>query len=465
MISNKILFLIILVLSFAVAGFLLIGNIDPDFFSYYYVGRGIINGQDMFRDFANNKGPVLYYFFALLYFLFGNKYNLALLAGNGVLDAVSIYYLFRLLIHSYGLQIKKLTISNAVLILFSVLLYKSFSINSFTGGVYSEQLGMMFLILSLWKYEQKNHFISGLLFALSVLTRSSFLFFIIIFPIISLIRKNKRSSLIAFGKGIAICIVPIALLFIITGSMHDLIYNNIIFNLQYANATSDKRLFSLINVSFLETRIILIFLYVTFFVFIGTFFSKDRNKSLLIATMYISSVLATNPGGIFYPHHFLQFMIITFIAFALFRKKVLNTFPIFVIVMLFVVGSYVIYAAIPKQSFMPSIPEASQAEYLMVVPYYPKFYFTLEKEAPDRYYQPFFLLDFFNKNSTEDIKRHKALNKNKLKNTLFMMVNFSETDKQMTAEYLQKFGRAFQLNKQNVYEYENGKIELYSSML
>lgn len=353
MISNKVLFLIVTFLSFAIAGLLLIGSIDPDFFSYYYVGRGIIDEQDMFRDFANNKGPVLYLFFALLYFLFGNNYSLALFVGNGMLDAISIYYLFRLLSTYYGLQIKKLTISNVILILFSVLLYKSFSITYFMGGVYAEQLGMMFLILSLWKYEQKNHFISGLFFALSILTRASFLFFIIIFPILSLVRRHKYSSLVFFGKGIAICIVPTALFFIITGSMYDFIYNNIIFNLHYAGATSDKRLFSLLNVSLLETRIILVFLYVTFFVLIGTFFSREKNKSLLIATIYISSILVTNPGGIFYSHHFLQFMIITFIIFALFQKMVLKAFPILVIVMVFVVGNYVIYAAIPKQSFMP----------------------------------------------------------------------------------------------------------------
>jgi len=465
MISNKILFSIITFLSFAVAGLLLIGNIDPDFFSYYYVGRGIIDGQDMFRDFTSNKGPVLYLFFALLYFLFGTNYNLALVVGNGILDAISIYYLFRLLMHRYDLQ-KKLTIPSAVLILFSVLLYKSFSISSFTGGVYSEQLGMMFLILSLWKYERRKHVLSGFLFALSVLTRVSFLFFIIIFPIISLVRKHKITPLLSFGKGIMICIIPTALFFTITGSMRDFIYNTVVFNIQYARATADLRLFSLINVSFLETRIILIFLYVTFFVFIATFFSKDKNKSLLIATLYISSILATNPGGIFYPHHFLQFMLVTFIAFSFFHKRVPNILPILVIVMVFVVGSYAMYAVASRQSFMPpSIPEVSRAEYLVVVPYYPQFYFTFNKEAPDRYYQPFFLLDYFNENSAEDVKRHKALNKDKLKKTLFMIVEFSETDKELTSEYLQKFGRVFQLSKKKVYQYENGRIELYSSRL
>ena len=140
-------------------------------------------------------------------------------------------------------------------------------------------------------------------------------------------------------------------------------------------------------------------------------------------------------------------------------------YPLLVIVMVFVVGNYVIYVAIPRQSFTPSIPEVSKAEYLMVVPYYPRFYFTFEKQAPDRYYQPFFISDFYNKNSAEDLKRHKALDKDKLKNTLFMMVESSEADKQMTAEYLQKFGSTFQLTKQKAYQYENGKIELYSSQL
>ena len=46
-----------------------------------------------------------------------------------------------------------------------------------------------------------------------------------------------------------------------------------------------------------------------------------------------------------------------------------------------------------------------------------------------------------------------------------MMVEFNSEDKLLNAEYLRKFGKAFKLTKQKVYDYENGKIEIYSSDL
>lgn len=159
-------------------------------------------------------------------------------------------------------------------------------------------------------------------------------------------------------------------------------------------------------------------------------------------------------------------MIITFITFSFFQKLAFKTLPILSIVLCFVVGNYVIYVEVPRQTVMPSIQEVASAEYLMVPANYPKFYFIFNKKAPDRYFQSFFLLDFFNKKSIEeDVKRHKSLDKDKLKNTLFMMVEFSEHDRQMNADYLRKFGRVFMLTKQKKYQYESGKIELYSSRL
>ena len=464
-ISNRTLFLIITLLSFAVAGFLLFGKIDPDSFAYLYIGRGVVGGQDMFVDFADNKGPVLYAFFALLYFVFGNNFNLAILFGNAILDAFAIYFLFRLL-SIYGFKINKLTIYKLALILFFVLLYKSFSISYFLGGLYSEQLGMMFLVLSLWKYEKKNYFISGLLFGLSILTRVSFLLFIIIFPAISLIRKYKISSIASFGLGLSICIASTVIYFALSGSLNDFIYNNIFINLQYSSATTDIRWLRLAFMSFIETRIIFVFLYVTILIVIGLFLSKGKDKSqlLLITIIYIASVASTFPGGIFYAHHFIQFMLITFIVFSFFAKKVFWGLPI-VLLFWFVIANYLVYLAMPKQTFSKSISEVERAEYIMVVPFYPQFNFVYNKKSPDRYFHGFYLFDVFNKNSIKDIERHKLISKDKLKKTVFMMVEFNSEDKLLNAEYLRKFGKAFKLTKQKVYDYENGKIEIYSSDL
>lgn len=79
---SKKLILIILCLSLPFSLLLFNGKIDPDFFSYYYIGRGMNLGMDMFKDFADNKGPIQYLFYALLYKIFNNNYRLALFFGQ-----------------------------------------------------------------------------------------------------------------------------------------------------------------------------------------------------------------------------------------------------------------------------------------------------------------------------------------------------------------------------------------------
>ena len=79
------------VISLAGSFYLLKGNIDQDFFSMYYVGRGVAAGQNVFRDFSDNKGPLVYWFFAGLFKIFGYNYTTSVFWGLVVLDAIGIF--------------------------------------------------------------------------------------------------------------------------------------------------------------------------------------------------------------------------------------------------------------------------------------------------------------------------------------------------------------------------------------
>src|SRR3989344_3272691 len=93
-IKEKHLFLVIIITSFLVSLSFLWGNIDPDFFSFYYIGRGVAQGKDMYVDFADNKGPVLYFFFSVLYLFFKNNYKLALIVTSTILDTFFSFFFY-----------------------------------------------------------------------------------------------------------------------------------------------------------------------------------------------------------------------------------------------------------------------------------------------------------------------------------------------------------------------------------
>lgn len=464
MTPNKILFLTIFIFSFAVSCLLLKGTIDQDFFSFYYVGKGVLNGNNMFRDFADNKGPILYLFFALFDIIYFHNYKLVLLFGNAILDTISLYFLFKLINNWYKIPLKKIDAKSILLIFFAVIFYKSFSIGSFMGGIYAETLGMMFVIISLWNYQNNKYFTSGLFFALGVFSRLSILYFIIIFPVIFIIEKKPFYSFTAFIKGFSSASIIILTPFLIDGSIKDLIYNMIIYNLNYAQATRNLQFLSIISQAIIETRIFFTLLFISFFVIFYVLFSKSR-KRFIILSIYIASLFVTFPGGIFYYHHFLQFMIITFIVFAFFIQKLPTpiTVVLFGIIISSTLLSYILYFKNPQQFFDPQIQELSKKKYLMVIPYYPKYYFRYNKTAPDRYYQQFYLLDFYNKEASFDEKRHEILDKDKVKNTLFMTVEYNVFDTKMKNEYLKKFSRIFHVVKIRSYEQKNARIEIYSS--
>lgn len=465
--SNKFLFLLILFISLTIAFVFLVGIIDQDFFSFYYVGRGVAHGGNMYRDFADNKGPALYILFALLETIFKNHYKLAIIFTSGFLDTFTVFFFFKILEHLYKFTFKKSFIY--FFIIFSaVLFYKSFSIGSFMGGVYSETLGAVFLSSALFASLKDKKMLSGILLTLAIFTRLSFIFFLPVFIALILIQKQKIFKSISFSLGFIVTSILITLPFLLDGTIHELIYNMITFNKNYGQATRPSQLYSLIFTSISETRIIFTFIYISIFVLLIMFLSKKKIKYIILV-IYLCSMLASNPGGIFYFHHFTQFMLISFIVAAYLIKyfpKRIYLFAIYSVVFLTLLsyGIYVYAGILSNQNArFPFIKELAQKKYLQVIPYYSEYYFTFNKFSPDRYYQSFFLLNFYNTNSAYDINRHRLLDKTKLRQTLFLAIVNSETDKNFKDEYLQKFGAQFHLIRKNTYKNGKSIIEVYES--
>lgn len=167
------------------------GRIDSDFFAFLYVGQGILDGNDMYRDFADNKGPVLYLFFAFLRLIFGNHYAAMLFVGSAILDAATIVLVFAIIKRVWGVAIPMtrapIIIAFATL---SVAWYKSFFLGYFPGGIYSESIAIPLLLGSVLMVSNNKPLKGGILFSLSVLTRLSMIFFL--FCLIALLIQYRK---------------------------------------------------------------------------------------------------------------------------------------------------------------------------------------------------------------------------------------------------------------------------------
>ena len=115
----------------------------------------------MYADFADNKGPILYLVFALLSILFDKHLIPALIIGSTVIDTIALFVIIKVIERDWDFKWQKRKFINYFLVIFSLILYKSFTIGTSQGGLYSENVGLLFLALSAWflKKDQgrRNH--------------------------------------------------------------------------------------------------------------------------------------------------------------------------------------------------------------------------------------------------------------------------------------------------------------------
>ncbi len=189
----------IFIFGFVISLFVFLGKIDQDFFAFYYIGRGITEGLNLYRDIAENKGPVLYWFFAFLFKIFKANYSGALFFSNWLLDTVSIFLITKLLSKWIKYDFTPRTFRKVLLLLFIVLYYKSFSIGMVMAGTYSENIALLLLVVSLLFYENKKNLISGIFFGLAVFCRQT-VFFFSLFYLYRLIAEKKANKDLSFPK-------------------------------------------------------------------------------------------------------------------------------------------------------------------------------------------------------------------------------------------------------------------------
>lgn len=468
--SNKNLFLFLLLGSFLISNLFWFGTIDQDFFSHYYVGKGFSQGQEIFSDFAGNKGPVQYIFFAILYSIFKDNFGFALIFGSTIIDSISLFIIFKIIQRDWAFKWFRNRYINFTFLGICLLIYKSFSIGTIMGGLYSENLGMLWLVLSLWYLGKKKSFLSGILFSLSVLTRLTYLFFVP-FLILEFFLKNKGvKKLPGFFIGGLTPLVIFIVWFTLNGEIYDFFYNTFELNLSYAKTVRQSHLHTIFSVISAEPRILFIMILIAAVLFLSIFSKNKLQKKLALIMLFISSFLATFVGGNFYYHHFFQFNLVSLITISSlknFPNLKVSFAPILFLIISSVALNYFFYVQSPEAEIShlkhapPKIKEVEKSQNLLVVPYYPIYYILYDKKSPDKYYSYFFLSSSFNQNNKAHIEKHKLIKKDRLDQTAFLFVTRSGYDKKIIDEYKKNFAKEFNLGKTNEYLDGNARIEIY----
>lgn len=458
-------YILIGVLCLILSLLLFAGVLDKDFFSYYYIGREVIlHNKDFFRDFAENKGIGTYLYFTILYSIFKDNWMAALVFSNATLDTIGIILT---IIFVRGIRVGKTNIKfdHIVLIIVFVLVFKSCSIGTLLGGVYTTNVAYPLLIASLIFFQRKYFFWSGMFFAACVLTRQSFVFFAPVFltiPFLYSFSFKKSLGLYVLG---GITTLTLFLLYGIESHNLTWIYENmVLYAIHYANSPNAGNTLIPILIGFIyQPSFIAVFVYTS--LMIGIFlkkFYKLRRLSLFVLIFFVCSIWATFSAGIFYFHHFLQFMPIFAFALAIqnmYWKR--SWFFIAVIILSCTLVMWQVYTSIAKKYdwFIHIDNEIIQEKkYIQIIPYHPRYYFEFNKSSPDRYYNVFFLTPFSNTHYQNDATRHAAIPDSVLSQTAFLFIDSTPMDKPLSEEYLTYYTHRFNLKK--VDQKQVGKIRI-----
>lgn len=459
-VKKRLLFLTIF-LSLLISGLFWFGRVDHDFFSYYYAGKKVWEGSVVYRDVYGNKGPVFYWVMAGLYGIFGDRYDWALVVGSGLLDGLAVYLLLKLIDKWIGGKLcGRDGVHKWIYAAGAVIFYKSFSIGQDLGGLYAENVALPLLYLSLLMWEEKKWPVSGILFGLAVMTRQTLVFFGLIylargFAALPLMDKIK------WATGLLLTGLVVSGWLVFAGVQEHFWEQAVVFNL-YNREVMKSMFWQVIGIRMLyEPRImtagVLMLLAVWMELKRGDTWRKWFALSLAAATM--SAVFS---GGVFYFHHFSQSMPLFFYSFRRIWARGKGSWlsePFLIMTILATGMGYYYYTHSGNTSAVddlklkpPKIAEIEESKYLLVVPYHAKLYFDYGKSAPDKYFDQYFLLDYYYRTrSVEEFSRHsETLDRVWQEMTILTVVN-DDFDRMLIDDYLKKLAEKYSVTDLETY--------------
>jgi len=245
--SNKKLFLASLLLSFLFLGLcsksspLYPMNIWPDVNCFFTVGKSMVNGMVPYRDLYEQKGPILYFLYALAALISDNSF-----LGTYILDAIA----FGVFLYFSGLCAKLyLGDSPVVYPIVTVLAAILSSVEAAAHGGSAEQMFLSLLIISFYLVNRaicenriltlREAFAIGLCAGVCLYVKFTFLGFYLglaLFVLVWYLFYEKQPKALpsvigSFLGGIAAVSLPVFVYFLLTGAVGDFLtvyfYNNL----------------------------------------------------------------------------------------------------------------------------------------------------------------------------------------------------------------------------------------------
>lgn len=221
---------------------------DGDSSIFMLIGKAISQGKNVYTDYFDHKGPILFYLNALGFYLTGTKTGVFIIQCVFLsLTAVFMYKTARIFTKTAG---------SFICVIISLLAFAS----TISDGNLSEEYCMLFCIIPIYlsvkfmtktpdaPHPAKHMFIYGICFALCAFTRINNGFMICGIVFVALVTdfihdriKNALKNVAYFIGGLLAVAVPICLFFLIKGTLNEMIFATFTFNLLYATeGSADK---------------------------------------------------------------------------------------------------------------------------------------------------------------------------------------------------------------------------------
>lgn len=280
--------------SFAVIIFSFSKPILQDEGVFLTISKGLTNGLLPYRDFFDHKTPGIYFFLALLVFLFGKNivfYKIVFL----IINFLSAYLVFLI---SEKLR-KNSGVLSASVFLFSLYIFEGYFL-------IAEPLVIFLLLLAVWfllkdgKNQKQDIFWGGLFAGLSFLMKQTAIVSALALAVYVFIKNRNMFKDFVLGLSVGPSMVFIWLLF--SGILQESFNQIILYNFSYP-----KESFAIVFEGFKNS------FSSTWFIWLGLigyiFISKDKYKKLFLALIFLSIPVFLIRH---YPHYWIQ--IIPFVA-------------------------------------------------------------------------------------------------------------------------------------------------------
>ena len=312
-------------------------NIWPDVNCFFTVGKSMIHGMIPYRDLYEQKGPILYFIYALAALISEHSF-----VGAYILDAIS----FGIFLFFSGLCARLyLDDSPAVYPIVTVLAAILSSVEAAAHGGSAEQMFLSLLIISFYLINRaivenrllklKEAFAIGVCAGVCLYVKFTFLGFffgLALFVLVWYWLFDKQPQALpkvigAFLGGIAAVSVPVFLYFLVTGTVGDFLtvyfYNNLFL---YQKQEMSKIYFYLF---YLYTSIRRNIEASAFLILGGLWLLITLRKNYKLLTAFVLSAffltVAVLAGGVFfiyYPMIFLVYTVYGLIAIALLLRRI-----------------------------------------------------------------------------------------------------------------------------------------------